>query len=111
VPVTGVVPIGHGPLRLELGGGVSFVQMTFTGDGGNLTGIPGLRAGEAVSAWLPMITALVGVRYSRPGPGVTAGLSFTPVLAVLSHADVIGADHGTTLAFMPWGGGSIGYQF
>jgi hypothetical protein len=110
VPLTGTVPIGHGRVRLEVGGGITFVHMSFSGDG-TPTGILGLRSSDSVSAWLPFVTVLVGLRYAPPGSGVTAALAFTPVLAVLNNAEVIGGDRGTTLAFMPWGGGSLGYQF
>jgi hypothetical protein len=111
VPLTGAVPIGRGPVRLEVGGGISFVHMTFISDGTASSGLPGLRVADSVSAWLPMVTGLLGIRYSPAGAGLTAALTFTPVFAVLSNAEVIGADRGTTLSFLPWGGGSIGYQF
>jgi hypothetical protein len=110
VPLTGAAPIGHGPLRLEIGGGITFLHMTFAGDG-TTAGLPGLRVADSVSAWLPMVTAMFGVRYAPPGAGLTAALTFTPVLAVLANAEVIGAERGTTVAFLPWGGASIGYQF
>ena len=110
IPLTGVVHIGRGPIRLEVGGGMSFVHLTVIG-AGTPSGFPLRPIAQPTSSWLPMVTGLIGLRYSPHGAGLTAGLSFTPVLAVLANAEVIGADRGTTLSFLPWGGGSIGYQF